>query len=65
MKTIKCSPPQDKLPLKRYPNTTPLFFTGMAKGLRLVSEAIKLSYQQVNLILDSCKAVGVFSCHIS
>ena len=31
----------------------------MAKGLKLVSEAIKPGCQQVDLILDSCKAIGV------
>ena len=36
----------------------------MAKGLRLVSKAINLSYQQVDLVLDSYNAVGVLSCYI-
>ena len=40
------------------------FLTKMAKGLNLVSKAVKLGYQQVDLVLDSCKDVGVLSCYI-
>ena len=40
------------------------FLTGMAKGLRLVSKAINLGYQQVDLVLDSYNAVGMLSCYI-
>ena len=40
------------------------FLIGMAKGLRLVSEAVKLGCQQVYLLLDSYKAIGVLSCYI-
>ena len=57
------TPPQYKLPLKSY-HTTPLFLTEMAKGLRLVSKAVKLGCQHVDLVLDSYKSVGMLICYI-
>ena len=57
------TPPQYKLPLKSYPYYSP-FLTGMAKGLRLVSKAVKLGCQHVDLVLDSYKAVGMLICYI-
>ena len=56
---LRQAPPQ-KLPQYHSP-----FLTEMAKGLRLVSEAIKLGCQQCDLVLDSCKVVGVLSLYIS
>ena len=49
------SPPQEQ------PQYHSPFLTKMAKGLRLVSEAIKFGCQQCDLVLDSYKAVGVLS----
>ena len=51
-------------PLSRATQYYSPFLTRMAKGLRLMSKAIKLGCQQVDLALDSCKAVGVLSCYI-
>ena len=46
------------LPLKSYSySISPLFLAGMAKGLGLCSEAIKISWKQVNLVLDSSQPV--------
>ena len=41
------------------------FLTGMAKGLRLVSKAVKLGCQQVNLVLDIYKSIGMHICYIT
>ena len=40
------------------------FLTIMAKGIRLASEAVKLGCKTVNLVLDSCKVVGMLICYI-
>ena len=51
-------------PSKATPYNYP-FLTRMAKGLLLVNEAIKLGCEQVDLVLDGCKPVGVLSLEIS
>ena len=52
------------LPPQELPYYSP-FFTGIAKGLRLVSKTVKLGYQQVDLVLDSYKSVGMLICYIT
>ena len=64
MKTNAMFSPSREAPPQELPQSYSPFLTEMAKGLRLMSEAIKLGCQQVDLILDSCKAIGVLSCYI-
>ena len=40
------------------------FFIGMAKGLMLIHKAIKLGCEQVDLVLNGCKSVGVLNLDI-
>jgi len=65
IKIVKCLLPlKISSPSKATPISL-LIFVGMAKGLRLVIEAIKFGCQQCDLVLDSCKVVGVLSLYIS
>ena len=51
-------------PSRATPYYSPLF-TRMAKGLWLVREAIKLGCEQVDLVLNGCKPIGVLSFDFS
>ena len=65
MKTIKVLPLKVRLSLKSYSIYYSPFLTGMAKGLRLVREAIKLGCGQVDLVLNGGQPIGVLSLDFS
>ena len=46
-----------KLPSRATPTHISPFLTRIAKGLRLCREAIKLSWKQINLVLDGSQPV--------